>query len=282
MWTIALITYIISLLLHTFGIFLLITKRCFIGRSQKVFMINLSISEILLSLSAIGRTVMYAEFGTSNLFYEISVVLNLSACLPYYTIMYALTIDRFAEIYLHMHYPLYWSARRTRYISILLWTMTGFVMVLLFMVVHVTLKHTAAKLQTFAYKYVFPCSDLVFAILAFITYTYVITKLKSNKKFRHIQKMMLTSVNSNEKIKKKKRNNHLLLPTLLIITFILFIEIPDLIAFLSHINVLNRTANLNIALNVLYSIGYSSDAVIYVLLSTSFKKQMLKLLGWID
>ncbi|XP_057310176.1 substance-K receptor-like [Hydractinia symbiolongicarpus] len=279
LWTISLVSYIVPLVLHSIGIVLLLTRSTNVSRSQTIFMINLSLSEICLSATGAAYIVLYTFYGGQNFAYHISMICFLTSCLPYYAVMYILTLDRLAEVYLNIRYPLYWSARKTKYCMITLWLITLCLLFSLFVYIRIEPLHGCAKLVDFSYAYGFPCGDLVFVIIAILTYFYIIKKIRQKRKVTariSIPIETITFHKENISTRKGHRQNkgtslHLLLPFLLVVSFVLFIEIPDFIFFLAYRNVIGNSFALEIAVNIMYSIGYSTDAFIYVFLSTSLK-----------
>lgn len=281
-WIVSLISYVIPLVLHSIGIVLLLTKSSNVSRSQTILMINLSLSAICLSATSAAHAVLEYYYAHQNIMYQHFVICSMVSCLPYYAVMYILTLDRLAEVYLNIRYPLYWSARKTKYCMIILWSITLCLLFSLFAYIRIERLNGLTKVEDFSYAYGFPFGDLLFLAIAFVTYIYIIRKIRQKKKIT--ARISISTENTavqrencrKSPHQKKETSLHLLLPFMLVTTFVIFMQIPDLIYFLVRINVIANSDALTITLDIIYSIGYSSDAFIYVLLSTSFRSYIHK------
>lgn len=154
--------------------------------------------------------------------------------------------------------------------------------------------------------YFYPTTDVLFIVVAFITYGYIIGKLQKEKKYasrvfnRDDSNMaqkpantladnasVICQYNNNITVanqtqirfnRKQARNSkrHLLLPTLLVATFIIFVILPDSVLFYTNfIKVNSNHALRQYAIFVFYC-GYISDALIYVILSTTVGRRLLR------
>lgn len=283
LWTISLVTYILPFLLHIIGISLLLTQASNIGESQRIFMINLSLSEILLTLSASVRTIAYVTQSSTNFIYQFAAIFNIFSCVPYYSVMYLLTLDRFAEVYLNIRYPLYWSKTHSKYTMIIIWMLSGLLLVLLFIYLQIYPQEGHRRIHDVAYAYVFPVCDILFVIIASICYFYISKRLKIKRRNSlPVALIALSSKRKESNVKKTKRQNgyYLLLPTLLITTFVIFIEIPDLLFFVLYLKKVKISFTVDISCRIAYGIGYCSDAFIYTLLSTNIKNWIAEKLKW--
>lgn len=140
------IVYVFPFLLHSIGLFLLTTKCAKIGKNQKYLIINLCLSEIFLTLTSSVRHLMLQLYGETSFIFQIVSTINLSSSFSYYMAMYLLTLDRFAEVYFNLKYPLYCTIRRLRYAMILLWSITGFWFIFLFVYMR---KHGYDRIERF-------------------------------------------------------------------------------------------------------------------------------------
>lgn len=286
LWIISLITYIIPLTLHCIGIVLLLTKSSNVSGSQTIFMINLSVSEISLSITGALAIGFYELYGGGNFAYQLSTIGFLSSAFTYYPIMYILTLDRLAEVYLNLRYQLYWSAKKTKVSMILVWLISATMFLSFLVYIRTDQTNGCANLVDVAYEYVYPLANFLYIIIALLTYIYIVRKIRQKRKIQAsisisiasgAEKVSAPKSSNNSRTstqRKKARSFHLLLPSLLILTFVFFIAIPDLVAFLAYLNIINHSFSLTVTINVMYSIGLASDALIYVLLSTSCKNYL--------
>ncbi|XP_057308949.1 alpha-2C adrenergic receptor-like [Hydractinia symbiolongicarpus] len=279
--------YLVPLILHSIGLFVLLKMPSTVTKSQKVLLINLCLSEIYLTLCSGLYRVLMLIYGESNCAYAVLRGCSLCASILYYITMYIITLDRFFHVYFNLRYSAYCTARKITYITVSVW-ITSFLLPVPSFVNYLKQGNRIRSVQkptNITYKYVFPSCDLLFLLIAMVTYGYIITKIKQNrrtaKKLRgslNSRSCESTTSNGSATTKRfRKRNRyHLLLPTLLIATFLIFIAIPDFFWFLSSIDVITISPTLQTIFGVLFSLGYSSDAVIYILFSTSLRQKLAR------
>lgn len=186
--------------------------------------------------------------------------------------MFALTIDRFAEVYLNLRYPLYWSSKKTKYLMICNWILYFCICTVLTIYVG-TVKNGFDDVYLVFGRYVFPVLLSLFSVTVTFTYYYITKKILHSKKQRvrpkvqdgHEGKKSYVMVNVND----------LLFPTLLIISFVLLILIPIVVNYLMVSKTI-KGGIIQFAIHILFYIGYISDGIIYVLLSTKPGRKIVK------
>lgn len=280
--------YVLACVLHFTGIVLLRKHSVDISETQKMLLINLSISEILSCSLALMQSLTY--FYPQLMLTYVSINVLTPFCLfsyfAYLTIMTAIALDRFAKFYFNIRYSLYWSTRRTKYFLLIIWAMEFSVALLLFLYCYIF------KMFFNVYKiliaYILPIACAVTLTVFIFSYGYIIRVLFRHKSIHSHQTRVSVKGNPNQTNGKdqtctnisslvlkararfilKERKKHLLLPTLLILTFIIFVMVPaylqmDLLFDFPFVNI----DLYHVCVYVAYC-GVLSDAVIYLLLST--------------
>lgn len=279
LWIVSVITYTLPFLLHCVGIYLLCTRCANIGENQKYLIINLCLSEIFVTISGSVRTLMLSLYGKTNFTYHLSGIANIAASFPYYMTMYLLTLDRFAEIYLNIKYPLYWSEKHSRYAMAIIWSVASILLIYLFVNILLYPRTGFLRIEKICFLYVFSIADFVFMVIALFTYSFIGKRLRRNRRTVSVGVVKLTKdiMKIDQSLDKKKCfnkgiNRHLKLPTLLIVSFFIFIEIPDLVIFCMYHANATMTKTVMMSCRILYGIGFTFDAFLYVLLSTRLRK----------
>ena len=169
-----------------------------------------------------------------------------------------ITVDRFLEIYLNIKYSIYWSVRKTNVVLIVALLMCCLLFIPLF-IVHLRSATAFRKLVTY---YIFPTLSLVFLIVFSFSYFYIIKQvLRHRKKTKQIQKQLRTN-NTNLHCKQLNIRFRLFVPTLVIITFILFMICPNIIGIFVVIELLPIYVLYFTKLFVI--VGFIADAVVFV------------------
>lgn len=270
------IIIILVVVLHIIAVVWLLQRKCRrVSESQRLFLINLSLSEILIAGIGLLRRLFALKTSQRIDFYMI-LVQNTGCILAYYLIMIILTADRFFEVYLNIRYPIFWNGKRSRYIMCFVWLVSFIVSVIS---IAIQQSITIEEFFKFCYVYYFPIAELIFLIVATTTYSYVLKLIRRNRlqrlstsvRFDMTECCINTGTQNRRKRVRKMRG--FVVPTLLIITFILFVIVPDLIYFFSYI--LKRPVHsiLDRLLPFIYYFGFSSDAFIYILFHPSSWKR---------
>ena len=265
--------------LHLMGFWLLyVTKNTRMSKNQKIFLMNLSLSEFFLCvLAAMDRILIFFEESTIR--HYLMIINYTVAPLNLFMVMMFLTVDRFFEIYLSIRYPLYWSKKHSTYAMIITWFLS-----VVSGAVFLYLPQTEEHLWRLFYLYIYPTCDFIFVITSAVTYGYILRKININKRREKVQSYCLNNSshqsfvarnNIRKKCRQKQRRSRLFVPSLIMITFILFIVLPDQVHFytLMFNVVLPDVAYLLTFIS--YSISHASDVIIYVFLSPSLKRTLM-------
>lgn len=274
--------YAIPLVVHTLGIYLLlkVKKNRFYNPTQRIYLINLSISEILVCVLKMLHRVFFL-FGYKKISDYIDILQTSGAFLHYMLIMCLLTVDRFLEVYLNLKYPVFWNKQKTL-ISLIISMVLS---LLLALAVCILYWKNHPKSLNIASLYIWSSSEFGFLVIAVITYTYILKKLYKKRKPVSITKekanksisiQCLTDNKKELQILEKRRKKVFYLPAFLIMSFLLFWVVPDMIDFYHAITDKTISVKLNIVINVCYIIAITSDAFIYVFTLEFVRKRTVK------
>lgn len=246
------------ILIHILAITLLISlNENNVSGSQKLLLKALCVTELIYVTIDIALVCCF--------FLDVVIVLpttliamNSGVSFFYVFIMTMIPIDRFMAIYLNIKYSIYWSVRKTNVVLIVALLMCCLLFIPLF-IVHLRSATAFRKLVTY---YIFPTLSLVFLIVFSFSYFYIIKQvLRHRKKTKQIQKQLRTN-NTNLHCKQLNIRFRLFVPTLVIITFILFMICPNIIGIFVVIELLPIYVLYFTKLFVI--VGFIADAVVFV------------------
>lgn len=256
----AIILDLVVIFVHVIAIRMLISvKTNNVRGSQKLLLLVLCVTELTFSILDINNKGLhlleYTEYRYIWWMFSIS-----SAVIMYMFVMTLITIDRFMDIYLNIKYDIHWYAKRTK-----IALTAAFVLSLLSGIPAVIVGlEDPCKVFKFLSLYVYPVLEGIFVVIALFTYFYIIKQVQKHKKM-------------SRKIEKQLRENHIIpfqkpsrnrfriyVPTLIIITFILFTIGPNVIKFFYFLNIIQNHYISHIAY-LLIPVGFIADPLIYIL-----------------
>ena len=270
---IALCCSMTGILFHIIGIVLLITENRRKSRQSRqqggtrsvLLLVNISISDIAFSIQNIIRSALqhYQIKDIANAS-AIMDVMTYSLGIPFYCGMFLLTIQRFLEVYLHLKYYRCWFEKRQSLLCLTTWC-AGLLFAVSLIVVHKTQLATMVIIQTICRIVSIVMTFVV--ILEFIfVYSYIFRKFHTIH-YKNKQK-------AGHHIVAKRRRRRIYIPFFIVMTFIIFIGIPDFISvffaqFYSKF------------IYIFYYVNVIVDALIYIALKPTtrsrFKRSMLHL-----
>ena len=276
------ILIVINIFVHMIGITCLVClPRFSMIESQRLYLLNLSLSEVCLTLMELAKRLVYITTNSEyNIISEyIKVIQFSSAAMVYYFIMIYLTADRFFVVYLHLKYPLYWSKNKTRNLLAVTWV----VFIILAIVLALLYKYLSIDYNRIFYIYTWPITEAVFLVVAFGTYGYVIQKVYKRNKARNAyetlrqrSKFNNTATPSPQQYQSILKQPAFYVPTLLILTFVLLQVVPDLTVSFVIFSGRTVSENVNTAVFITYMISILLDAVIYIILLPCVKELFIK------
>ena len=255
-----LILELFVILVHVIALRMLIcVKNNNISGSQKLLLIVLCVTELTFAISDIGSTVLH--FLELRQFRNVIWMFSISSCIVMYIfVMIYITVDRFMEIYLNIKYHIHWCTKKTKValaVALVMSLLSGIPAIM------VGRREPCNVFKVFT-LYVYPILEAVFVIVASFTYFYIIKQVRRHRKVsERIEKQL--SENSKRPYQKPRNNRfRIFVPTLIIITFILFTIGPNIIKFCVFLDVIQKEDEAHIAY-IFIAIGFISDPLIYIL-----------------
>ena len=254
---------ILGLLIHITGLLLLHKQNdSNIYGTQKCLITTLSLTEMsFLTITAMRD---YIFFKTDLSFYIGMLVSNYKTIVltdMYYFTMFGIAIDRFMQVHLNIKYDLYWNTKKTRKLLLAFFIILNSLYFIYLVVILSFQRHDLPYqvLQNF-HCYVSPIYYVSFLITAFGVYYYIFKLIYKNQKALKSAMKNITRIQSECH---SFSNTKYLLPFWIIITFIMFQILPDV---LLTINILldGRFNIVRIIVVVLLRIGFIVDPVIYI------------------
>ena len=254
--------YLLAVLVHVSALRLLIkASQRNVKGSQKYLFISLSLTELSYCLISLAQF-WCKEYGVEkSVRKHIAIFRRVALLLMYYFIMIYITIDRFFAIHLNIKYRVYWSPVKTK--SLIFFT--SLVCITASTLVSVTWFQTEWSVTAFIYVYLYPPFMIVFMICAVITYSYIVKKIIKNQKKEDALRKQVCRKNTKHfpQVQRKSRFT-ILVPTIIILTFILFMVIPNFMHMI-HKNT-SKLPNYIIDINwILVPLGFIADAVVYII-----------------
>lgn len=271
-------TSCVPILLHIVGLVLLQRTRCaYSNKSQWVLLLNLSFAELLF-VSFGFTTAMLDMISMETLSFQVLVFHYIGVTLAYFFVIIFITIERFMEVYLNIKYPVYWTVVGTRNVLSVMWFLciTFSLAALLYPDFH------EESLNRVCYLFLFPAVELMFLVIGLFVYGYVLVKLHSNSS----RQIPYTISNSNSsgrnnrndislahsEREQRKKLKAFIMPSLFVLTFILFAIVPDQLYFYALLTGVKLPESIMLLVPLFYNFAMSSDALVYVLMSPPLRK----------
>ena len=171
--------------------------------------------------------------------------------LTYYFIMSLLTMDRFLAFYLNIRYKVYVTS--TKLIKLIIGTVTAFLITtIMFSVLVVTRKVTMQRLDNIILP-LFLMIDVAYMFLTAGTYVYIFKLYRQHSRMRKINQCT-----------RSKDQFKLLVPSLIIVTFIAFNITPNLLRGAVTYGILSFNEIYFSLSFMFYIIGWLMDPLIYI------------------
>ena len=247
---------ILAALVHVTALILLIrSSQQNVKGSQKCLFISLSLTELCYCLITLTHF-WCKEYGVKkSIRKHMTIFRRIAVLLMYYFLMIYITLERFAAIYLNIKYRVYWSPLKTKRVIFF----TSFVCIAASIFVSVTWFHRQWSVTTFVYIYLYPPFMIIFMICAIFTYSYIVIKTIRSKR-------TITGQVS-EKYEKRFlwfQRKSIIVPTVIILTFIFFMVVPNFIHMINCTKIL-KLARIIVDVNwILFPLGFIADATIYI------------------
>ena len=269
---------IIPLQLHLTGIYFLIKHRNYYFKNNNnnninnninnddskrrnwLHLINLSTSEIVfVGLGLLTQLLFYN--GSMKLATYVETIQYSTCCLQYFLAMIYMTVDRFLEVRLNIIYPVYWKYGYTKILLVSTWVFCG----ILSLVVLLIELPSRRRIRWIIFVFFYPIIESVFWLLSSSVYIYIFVKLKQNS--CHIYKKQTG-------IMKRRKKRHFYVPALIVLSFVLFILIPDTVITVYMLRNTRLPGPLQTYVYCSYMIGFSCDAVVYIFFSPLVRSKL--------
>ena len=256
---VAIILNALVVVIQTLALSLLVTlKQKSLKGSQKLLLIALSVVELTYALVDIVTQICHSlrlNSGTIVLL----IFNSTTVTFMYIFIMTCIVIDRFLEIYLNIKYKLLWSVQKTKNV-LLVGLAFCFFLIIPFYIVGMKWPRHATDI---VYLYMYPVFELIFVIIATFSYYYITNQVL---KCRRYLKKLEKHLSRNNRIvfhKQSKNQFKLLVPILIIVTFLLFMVGSNILRLFVVLKRLNQDVGYKISL-VLIPVGLIADPIIYI------------------
>ena len=236
---VSIVVNVVAVILHTTGIFSLVSLYSISQQKiQRLYLINTSLVEVSLLIISLSSTIL-REIKPFQYWYTYIEVLSLPGSISFYIFMIVLTADRLAKVMLSFKYHLYWTPGRAKRFSIACWVMIGVADILALLAVYTRVNVELVLIM----KYVFVPLNCLFVLTAFVTYTVIFCQYQKSQKVLdgfNTNRTVCTNVTNihvmNASIWKKLKHSFFLIPSLLILTFVLTYSIPSFILSFAAMN----------------------------------------------
>ena len=285
--------HVINSLLHGFGTYILtkIVKQRN-AKPQHIFLLGLSTSECVMNVLEGVRVTpgivhhnSVADDVTTFTKY-LQMITFSGTWLVVYLMMVYITIDRLLLIAMRVQYHKIMSRRRAMFLLVSTWVAGG-IFALATILSHQFLQF---DWEDAYFKYFYSIVDFLFIILALITYQYIFAELKlSHKRVTIDTRPTDTKDHDHLQVDEIRRltNSATNLPRLtlsrfypsilLVLTFVIFLIVPDLTYLFYGIVAQKKSDALFFACSLSYAVANFTDVIIYLYMQPRVRKEVDKL-----
>ena len=270
------VLYLLIIVCHSFGCYLLLClHKNEQDSTRQLYLINLSIIEAVGSIVGLVAIRIPKLFSVpwNNVQTYASIVLYTLFTFVYYANLFLIMIDKLMYILLNIKYPVYWNEAKTKVLLAVTWLLG----VLIWIGMSLATYFTGYAYDNDLFKYFYPILDILFIIVVTVSYSVI---------FHMYKKTRLTPTESNSKRTRKRqrkksnfqifRNSRFYVSGLLIVTFLLFVVIPDLIYLFFRIKNGKENETLDDIILILFLVSYLSDAIIYIFMQVPVRRLLWK------
>ena len=279
-FSIVLMLGIIISLLHITGVALLTKEKDnIINGNQKYLIMALSLTEIGFVVLSITRESIFYASGSreNNAGLCVSLYMAIVIANMYYFVMFSITLDRLLGLRLNIKYPLYWNKNKTKNTLILVFLILNVAWTIILSIILLHRQYSMilknhGNIDKMNHTYYAPVVDSIFVIFVVIVYSYIFSKLYKN---RRKEEELRKQIKSNEtKANNISMTNLFRVPFLIILSFIFFWIIPNILQSISYIYPAYQIY-FHVAYYGLHRIGSIVDAIIYIVALEKVKVKKL-------
>ena len=251
---------VFSFITHLIGLHLLaISYQGCRNKQQRLLLVSLSVNEALFSLLfSIQEIILLTEseseaHSRNTIGFYIHIITSTGLNMTFYRNMFYITIERLVCISCQSQHAKYCTVSTVKYLLGATW-MTALVLNIVFCCLYaITGKH----FFEWIFQYIFPVLDIVFLLVACISYTFI----------------LLVVHRSSKRIGSGLKKFTFVIPLLIVLTFLLFVVLPDLITVSCEIK---QGTLLWDIFHILYRIAMISDALLYILICHDVRRMLLQ------
>lgn len=270
---------IMNSIMHGMGIMILLK----IGRkkTQHIYLINLSISELLknviIFLTCIPEITPMSPYAFSicmKIHVYLGIVYDYTIMCSYVLTMFYITLDRYCIIVIGHQYKAFWNSTKANTLVITTWLLGGSVSVSISLIHH--LLDDVEVLRYFIFtnqregllvSYSRPLFDLPFIILATAVYYQIFHKYSKSQ-----EKILINSGKQNKSRVTVFTHSTFFVPVLLIGSFVAFTVIPNLLISYHQLAGKYVSHTLQVLCYISYACSDTADVFIYVLMQRNVRK----------
>ena len=258
---------IFPIIFHVIGIYLLKQPNQ-LEDNQKLYLIHMSIIEIMFSIIQF-ILLNLKVFLTDVIYFQYTSFISHAVGFSWSNVLIMLTFDRFLHVYLNIKYQLYVTKKITKLIILFSYLLGICFVVAILLCVNITFHDKRHILRVYLYPIY---AVFLIAVFAF-TYIYIYWRIRVGRATDRVQ-----SRNHRQQSQQHKSS---FVPFWILVTFILFIVVPSAsYVLVEHIfQVRHFESYMYQIVSTFWIVGFTSDALIYILFHQSIKKRFLRLTG---
>ena len=274
---------IVNITLHSLGSYLLINLyQQGLKNSQQVYLINLSICELMLNILECLNIIPDFVSIPKSISYEIQeiqhyilIVIFAGMSFVFYMDMVYITLDRLLNVSYKLKYFAYWDELKAKRLLFVTW------LIGLLSCVSISLLHyfTEYQWKDLYFKYIYPVLAFAFFLLALVTYSVLFKEYKRSYKMSRQVRHCRTRKTQHRKVTTVMTvfcKSRFIVSVLIIFSFLIFILVPDLVYLFFGIVGNNKTDCLIDYYWISYAVANMVDAFIYIFLTPSVNSLLCK------
>lgn len=270
----------VNVLLHGTGIYLLnVLHRKGKSNIQNIYILHLSVSELLMNSLEIIRTslLLLIEYKISpnvcqQLEHYLSIVMFTGISFVFYLTMVFITIDRLLNIVLVIRYRVYWSERKAKLLLRGTWISGAFMLACISCAYYIS----EYDWENLFYKMFYPSLEFIFIALALVTYILIFRKYNNSERVLLARRKSVRNNKKPDSSFQVFRKSRFFVPVLLILTFLLFMVIPDMIILFIGV-VMNQMSDILLtSCWISYAVSNMTDACIYIFMQDTVRDLFIK------
>lgn len=275
-----------NMFMHALGFFLLGSLKRRENDVQRIYLINLSITEFLKNLLILLTVIpdlinlpRHAKIDVDLVHIYLGIFYDYAVMCSFYLTMFSITLDRYFFISWNDAYKIHWKYKQARFLMLSIWAL-GFSLSIIICLVYRF--HENGVIKYFIYiretesiviAYCRPLIDIPFVLLAVAVYYKIFGKYyKSQQRISSSAQGGKRKQGSSIKLFIRSR---FLITALLIASFLLFTFIPDMIFTYYAFTHKDISYHLEAVCYILFSISDLSDGVIYIFILNKVRKKLL-------